>query len=65
MGVPFIVLWWIEAGHVPTVNEAKDRLERLQRDGPSPFAFTFLSPFPAPGTSEGVELDDRWTCPTG
>ncbi len=37
---PF-VLWWIEAGHIPTVEEAKDRLEKLWHDGPSEQAFTF------------------------
>ena len=33
------VLWWIEEGHVPDLVEAADRLGRLRRDGPTPFAF--------------------------
>ncbi len=38
---PMVVLWWVEEGHVPTVEEAKDRLDFLRRHGPSPWAFTF------------------------
>jgi len=37
---------WIPAGHIPSVDEAKERLARLERDGPTPFAFTFQQPFP-------------------
>ena len=42
-----LVLWWIPAGHIPTVEEACERLERVA-DGPSPEAFTFRRTFPAP-----------------
>jgi len=42
-------LWWIPAGHVPTVEEAKAKLEELGRSDPAASAFTFRSPFPAPG----------------
>jgi Domain of unknown function (DUF3291) len=45
----YMVLWWVEAGHVPTPQEAIARLEILRRKGPSPEAFTFKQPFPAPG----------------
>jgi hypothetical protein len=48
MAEAFMVLWWVPAGHRPSVDEAKDRLERLRRDGPTSEAFTFRSPFPAP-----------------
>jgi len=41
---PF-VLWWVEAGHIPTEAEAKDRLEMLWENGPSPDAFTFRAWF--------------------
>lgn len=40
-----LVLWWVPAGHIPTVDEALERLDRLRRDGPTPAAFTFRSPF--------------------
>ncbi len=45
---PHLALWWIPAGHVPTPQEGKQRLEHLRRHGPSPEAFTFKQPFPAP-----------------
>ena len=35
------VLWWVPANHVPSVNEAIDRLAILKSEGPSPLAFTF------------------------
>lgn len=38
---PFLVLWWVPAGHVPTVDEAVERLMLLRREGPGPRAFTF------------------------
>ena len=43
-----LALWWVPAGIVPTVEEGCVRLETLTRIGPSPEAFTFKSPFPAP-----------------
>jgi hypothetical protein len=45
----YMVLWWVPAGHEPTVGEAKARLAHLAAHGPSPEAFTFSEPFPAPG----------------
>jgi hypothetical protein len=45
---PSLVLWWVPAGHVPTIEEAKDRLQYLKLHGPTAEAFTFRSPFSAP-----------------
>jgi heme-degrading monooxygenase HmoA len=45
---PFMALWWVPAGHQPSVEEAKERLERIAREGPGPLAFTFQAAFPAP-----------------
>jgi hypothetical protein len=45
---PFMALWWVPAGTIPTVAEAKDRLELLARRGPTAAAFTFRAPFPEP-----------------
>jgi len=42
-------LWWVEAGHIPSVDEAVGRLEYLRAHGPSPFAFTFATVVPPPG----------------
>lgn len=35
------VLWWVPVGHRPTLQEATERLELLQAQGPSPRAFNF------------------------
>ena len=44
----FLVLWWIPAGHRPSVDEAIGRLERLRAHGPTAEAFTFRHAFPSP-----------------
>lgn len=46
-----LALWWVPAGHCPTVIEGKERLESLSRIGPSAYAFLFNSPFPSPGAA--------------
>ncbi|MFI5960288.1 DUF3291 domain-containing protein [Cryptosporangium sp. NPDC051539] len=42
-----LVLWWVPAGHVPTVEEACARLASVA-ECPSPQAFTFRQTFPPP-----------------
>jgi hypothetical protein len=42
----FMALWWIKTGEIPTVEQAKERLEHLQKHGETPFAFTFKKIFP-------------------
>jgi hypothetical protein len=41
-----MVLWWVPEGHIPTMEEAKARLEHLERHGLTPTAFTFRQAFP-------------------
>jgi len=48
----FMCLWWVPIGHQPTPQEAIERLEILRQRGPSPDAFTFRQPFPAPDVLE-------------
>jgi hypothetical protein len=48
---PMLALWWIPAGHIPTVEEAKAKLEELGKNGPTLSAFTFRQPFPPPEAS--------------
>ena len=43
---PYLVLWWIPAGHIPTITECKARMEDLRNNGPNPRAFTLSKPFP-------------------
>lgn len=44
-------LWWVPAGHIPDVAEAKERLAHYRTNGPTPFAFTFAKSFPPPNSS--------------
>ena len=37
------VLWWVPAGHHPTLQEARDRRDHLDRHGPTDVAFTALT----------------------
>ncbi|MFC5746655.1 DUF3291 domain-containing protein [Actinomadura rugatobispora] len=51
-----LVMWWIPAGHIPTLQEGVERLETLRAQGPSPRAFTFRETYtpdgaPAPAPS--------------
>lgn len=46
--VPSYCLWWVPAGHVPTVAEGRERLEHYQQHGPTQHAFWFQHLFPAP-----------------
>ncbi|MCK8080401.1 DUF3291 domain-containing protein [Vibrio sp. 1CM24A] len=39
------VLWWIEEDHIPTLEEAIERLEHLREIGDTPYAFTFKTNF--------------------
>ena len=39
MGEQHFVMWWVEEGHRPTLDEALDRLAHLNEHGPSDHAF--------------------------
>ncbi|HTS24101.1 MAG TPA: DUF3291 domain-containing protein [Casimicrobiaceae bacterium] len=43
----YVALWWVPKGHLPGIDEAKQRLAHLDAHGPTAFAFTFGRPFPA------------------
>ncbi|WP_437669400.1 DUF3291 domain-containing protein [Sorangium sp. So ce131] len=59
-------LWWVPAGHTPTVAEAEERLEHLRRHGPTPRAFTFRHLFSAPDVlAAPVPGDEALRCPAG
>lgn len=42
---PSLALWWVPAGHTPTLEEARERLEILTERGATPLAFTFKQKF--------------------
>ena len=60
----YVALWWVPAGHRPSVHEAVERLDHLERHGPTPFAFSFTEPFGPDGIPlprEGAARNDA--CP--
>lgn len=46
-----VALWWVPSGHRPTVAEAESRVLHLRANGPTPYAFTLRTAFPAQGRS--------------
>jgi len=45
MDEAYMALWWIPAGQYPTALEAKQRLDHLRNQGPTPYAFSFQKLF--------------------
>ena len=37
----YFVMWWVPAGHRPTIDEAIERLEHLKANGASEYAFAW------------------------
>jgi hypothetical protein len=62
-------LWWVPAGHRPTVAEAEARLLHLRAHGPTPYAFTLRTSFPAqhaepvPGEAPARGVTEDLECP--
>lgn len=44
----YYAVWWVPAGHLPSTEEGKERLEYLREHAESPFAFSFKNIFPQP-----------------
>jgi hypothetical protein len=55
----YMALWWVPAGHTPTVAEAFGKLALLERLGPTADAFTFKQPYPKPGGAEETPVLDE------
>ena len=59
-----VVLWWVPAGHRPSLLEAEAKMGHVRKLGPSQEAFTFGKPFPAPDRAIDGDLSARdYTCP--
>src|SRR6266699_486111 len=48
MGKPHYCLWWIRAGHIPTLAEGRERLRHYQSNGATPYSFWFTQHFSQP-----------------
>lgn len=46
------VLWWVPAGHQPTIEEAKAKLALLEAQGPGAEVFTFADRVEPPSSAE-------------
>ncbi|MED5611214.1 DUF3291 domain-containing protein [Pseudomonas sp. JH-2] len=46
---PTLALWWLPAGQLPSLAQARATLRSLAERGPSAEAFSIARPFPAPG----------------
>ncbi len=51
MTEPYVVLWWVDRGHRPSIAEAQERLDLLRSEGPGPMAFGFARLYPPPTAS--------------
>ena len=49
--LPVLTMWWIPAGHTPSLDEAKQRIDHLAEHGPTGHAFTFRSTFDPPAVA--------------
>jgi hypothetical protein len=56
-----MALWWVPAGHLPSLDEAEQRLGHLREHGPTAHAFTFRRSFPPGGEGEPI-VDSRDLC---
>jgi hypothetical protein len=63
MAEAYVVLWWIPAGSIPAIDEAKERLEHLRENGPTPYAFTFKTRYASGEAAVASPEDERWFCP--
>jgi hypothetical protein len=50
----YYALWWVPAGHIPSIGEAKERLEHLRLHGETARAFSFAKLFPAPDAEDAA-----------
>jgi Domain of unknown function (DUF3291) len=48
----YYALWWVAAGDIPSIEEAKERLEYLRTHGASAQAFSFANLYPAPDAAD-------------
>jgi hypothetical protein len=62
----YMALWWVPAGHLPGIDEAKKRLEHLEKHGPTQYAFTFKNVFPPDEEFQrGIDWARFRPCPSG
>jgi uncharacterized protein DUF3291 len=60
----YTACWWMPAGKHPTTDDAEDRIRHLRAHGPTSYAFTLRTSYPAPDTAQSNHVQglDRWFC---
>lgn len=48
----YLAIWWIPAGAIPDLRDARARLDLIAAQGPTPEAFDFRTPFPPPQSAD-------------
>jgi hypothetical protein len=62
----YAALWWVPAGHIPGMDEAKRRITHLDAHGPTQFAFTFQTVFPIDEQFQrGIDWSSFLPCTVG
>lgn len=60
----YVALWWVPAGHLPGIDEARKRIAHLDAHGPTQFAFTFKNVFPPDDDfQQGIDWSSFVPCP--
>lgn len=60
----YLALWWVPAGHVPSIDEAKKRVAHLNAHGPTQFAFHFKAAFePDDDFQRSIDWSSFIPCP--
>jgi len=60
----YLALWWVPEGHIPSIDEAKKRVAHLDANGPTQFAFTFKTIFPADDAfQQSIDWSSFQPCP--
>jgi len=60
----YAALWWVPAGHIPGIDEARKRIAHLAAHGPTQFAFTFKTVFqPDEEFQRGIDWFSFQPCP--
>jgi len=61
----YMAMWWVPEGHIPTVDEAKERLAHLEAHGPTPHAFTFRKVWSAAAPAAALDAEAPASAPRG
>jgi len=59
MPTEHMVLWWIDDGHIPSLDEARSKLDLIRAKGASPDAFSFALPFDEKGKAVTPEFPKK------